>query len=141
MDKMTFRSVVTWTGQGLSSDARSGPHTIRIDEPEDLGGANSGPSPVQLLLSALGGCLVALVNTFAPVHGVEVKDVRVDVRGDLDPNGVMGTSDVRPGFSQIHYNLKIDSPSPAEKIEELTNHVVKVCPVKDTLSGIPVQAV
>lgn len=140
MANITFKSDVRWTGDGVSSDAQSGPHTIRIDEPEVLGGKNTGPNPVELLLSALGGCLVVLVNAFAPAHGVEVKDVRVDVEGDLDPDGFMGKSDVRPGFSEIRYKLEIDSPSPAEKIAALTAHVVKVCPVKDTLSGVPVKA-
>jgi uncharacterized OsmC-like protein len=140
MANITFKSDVRWTGDGVSSDAQSGPHTIRIDEPEVLGGKNTGPNPVELLLSALGGCLVVLVNAFASAHVVEVKNVRVDVEGDLDPDGFMGKSDVRPGFSEIRYKLNIDSPSPAGNIAALTAHVIKVCPVKDTLSGVPVKA-
>lgn len=140
MANITFKSDVKWTGEGVSSDAQSGPHTLRIDEPEALGGKNTGPNPVELLLSALGGCLVVLVNAFAPAHGVDVKDVKVAVEGDLDPDGFLGLSDVRPGFSAIRYTLKIDSPSPAKNIAALTEHVVRVCPVKDTLSGVPVKA-
>lgn len=140
MANITFKSDVRWTGDGVSADAQSGPHTIRIDEPEALGGKNTGPNPVELLLSALGGCLVVLVNAFAPAHGVEVKNVHVDVEGDLDPDGFMGKSDVRPGFGEIRYKLNIESPSPADQIAELTTHVVNACPVKDTLSGVPIKA-
>lgn len=140
MANITFKSDVKWSGQGVSSDAVSGPHTLRIDEPEALGGTNTGPNPVELLLSALGGCLVVLVNAFAPAHGVEVNDVSVDVEGDLDPDGFQGLSDVRPGFSEIRYKLNIDSPSPTEKVQELTEHILRACPVKDTLAGVPVKA-
>jgi len=141
MANITFKSDVKWTGRSVSSDAVSGPHTIRIDEPAALGGENTGPNPVELLLSALGGCLVVLVNAFAPAHGVEIKDVKVQVEGDLDPDGFLEKSSVRPGFSAIRYRLKIDSPSPQEKINALIEHAVRVCPVKDTLSGVPVKAV
>lgn len=141
MPIITFKSDVKWTGTGVSSDAISGPHTTRIDEPKSLGGENTGPNPVELILSGLGGCLVVLVNAFAPVHGVEIIDVEVEVNGDLDPDGFLGKSDVRPGFSEIRYNLKIDSPSSLKKIEELKEHVLKACPVKDTLTGVPVIAV
>lgn len=138
MANITFKSDVKWTGDAVSSDAQSGPHTIRIDEPEVLGGKNTGPNPVELLLSALGGCLVVLVNAFAPAHGVEVNDVSVAIEGDLDPDGFQGLSDVRPGFSEIRYKLDIDSPSPADNVAELTAHVIEACPVKDTLTGVPV---
>ncbi|QHI70057.1 OsmC family protein [Tichowtungia aerotolerans] len=140
MANITFKSDVQWSGTGVSSDAVSGPHTLRIDEPEALGGQNTGPNPVELLLSALGGCLVVLVNAFAPAHGVEINDVKVEVEGDLDPDGFQGIADVRPGFSEIRYQLVIDSPSPADKVAELTEHVLTACPVKDTLSGVPVIA-
>lgn len=138
MATITFKSDVNWTGDGVSADAQSGPHTLRIDEPEALGGKNTGPNPVELLLSALGGCLVVLSNAFAPAHGVEINGVSVDVEGDLDPDGFQGLSDVRPGFSEIRYKLNIDSPSPADKVAELIEHAVKACPVKDTLSGVPI---
>lgn len=140
MAKTTFKSEIKWTGRSVSSEAVAGSHALRIDEPEALGGEDTGPNPVELILSALGGCMVVLVNAFAPVHGVEVRDVTVDVEGDLDPDGMFGKSDVRTGFSEIRFDLKIDSPSPSEKIGDLSRHVIDVCPVKDTLAGVSVKA-
>ncbi|MDD2600561.1 MAG: OsmC family protein [Kiritimatiellae bacterium] len=138
MANMIFKSEVEWTGESLQSDARSGTHAIRIDEPEVLGGTNTGQNPVELVLSALGGCLVVLVNTFVPTHNVLIKAVSVQLEGDLDPDGFMGKVQVRPGFSAIRYALKIDSDSALEAIEALIEHAKKACPVKDTLKGVAV---
>ena len=141
MANTKFTSTVQWTGAGVSSDAIAGGHSVRIDEPQSLGGADTGQNPVQLVLSGLGGCLVVLINAFAPAHGVEITDVSVEVEGDLDADGFQGKSDVRPGFSEIRYKVNIDSPSDPAKIAALRDHAAKVCPVKDTLTGVPIKDV
>lgn len=141
MANMVFKSKVNWTGAGLQSDAVAGPHTVRMDEPEALGGSNTGQNPVELVLSALGGCMVVLANAFAPAHGVTIKDVQVEVEGDLDPNGFMGKAPVRPGFSAIRYKLHVDSDSDADSVAALVKQVESSCPVKDTLAGVSVSSV
>lgn len=138
MANMVFKSDIDWTGTGLQSDAKSGKNAVRIDEPEALGGTNTGQNPVELLLSALGGCLVVLVNAFAPGHDVIVKDVHVKVEGDLDPDGFMGKAAVRAGFSAIRYKLDVESDSDPAAVAALIQHAEDSCPVKDTLSGVPV---
>jgi uncharacterized OsmC-like protein len=129
---------VSWTGTSTQCDAVSGTHTVRIDEPPALGGTNTGMNPVELLLSSLGGCLIVLVHSFASTYEVDVKGVSVDVEGDLDPDGFMGRAPVRAGFSEIRYKVNVDSDSDPEKIAALIAHAENSCPIKDTLSGVPV---
>lgn len=80
-----------------------------------------------------------LITSFASKFQVEIKDVIINVEGDLDLDGFTGKNPaVRPGFQQIRYNINIDSPSPKVNIQQLLEHIEKIGPVKDTLSGVPI---
>ena len=139
MANNVFKSTVHWDGQGLQCTGDVRGKKIIIDEPAELGGADMGPSPVEYILAALGGCLNILITSFADKYQVEINHVTIHVEGDLDPDGFMGKNPaVRPGFQQIRYNIKIDSPSPQVHVQQLLEHVKSICPVKDTLSGVPV---
>jgi len=138
MAKMTFRASTAWTGKGLHVVSKARGFEVSMDEPESLGGTNVGMNPVELLLSALGGCLAVLVPAFAAEQGLQIDDVTVGLEGDLDPDGYMGKAPVRPGFQDIRVTVNVASPEPREKIEELIELVFERCPVKDTLRGVPV---
>lgn len=141
MPQTTFSSQTIWSGQKVKSTAHLRDHRVTIDEPESLGGTDSGPNPVELVLAALGGCINVLVTSFAGIYEVELKKVQVDVEGDLDSDGLLEKNPaVRPGFQEIRYRIQIDSPSPQGRIQALIEHVERVCPVKDTLKGVPVKA-
>lgn len=52
-------------------------HTLKGDEPESFGGANTGPAPYDFLLAALGECTAMTVRWYAiqqkwPLEKVEV---------------------------------------------------------------------
>lgn len=138
MAKITFRGTTRWSGESLYVTSEFRGFEVAMDEPQSLGGTNRAMNPVELLLSALGGCIAILVPAFAAEQGLQIDDVTVSLEGDLDPDGYMGKAPVRPGFQDIRVKVNVDSSEPREKIEELIKLVFERCPVKDTLSGVPV---
>lgn len=136
MATVTFKSDVNWKGEGVASIADLNGKKIIIDEPENLGGKDEGPNPVEYILGALGGCINVLVTSFADQFNVVVEDVQVHIEGDLDPDGFLGKNpNVRKGYEEIRYSVELKSPSNKEDIDALLEHVDKNCPVKDTLEG------
>lgn len=72
--------VVTVSGDadGFAQEITAGAHHLRGDEPASEGGTDSGPTPYDLLLAALGSCTSMTVAMYArrkqwPLTGVTVR--------------------------------------------------------------------
>jgi putative redox protein len=69
---------VTETRQGRFQQAvKLGPHSLLADEPREAGGLDSGPSPYDLLLAALGTCTAMTVRLYAEHKGLALDQVSV----------------------------------------------------------------
>ncbi|MDT0308348.1 OsmC family protein [Streptomyces sp. DSM 44917] len=70
--------VATSEGPEYHVDIRAARHALAADEPESEGGADTGPTPVGLLLSAVGSCTAITLRMYAgrkdwPLAGVRVR--------------------------------------------------------------------
>ncbi len=70
--------VVQGDASALAQRIQAGPHCFAADEPLQLGGEDTGPSPYQLLLGALGSCTAITITMYArrkewPLEGVTVR--------------------------------------------------------------------
>jgi putative redox protein len=71
---------VVETGQGkFQVMVQSGPHRMLADEPEDVGGLDSGPSPYGYLSAALGACTVMTLRMYAERKGIEIGRIGIQV--------------------------------------------------------------
>jgi putative redox protein len=59
---------------------RLGHHVVPCDEPAARGGADSGPSPVGLLLAALAGCTSITLRMYADRKGWDLGQVKVSLK-------------------------------------------------------------
>jgi putative redox protein len=76
---MTTRIVSVAEGRRLTRAVTIGTHTLTSDEPEPLSD-DSGPTPGELLLAALGSCTSMAVRALADRHGWRLDRIDVAVR-------------------------------------------------------------
>jgi putative redox protein len=67
---------------GLPQEIEIGEHRLLADEPMAVGGEDTGPTPYQLLLAALGSCVSMTVSLYAKRKGWPLEGVEVRLRHD-----------------------------------------------------------
>ncbi|NDK88755.1 OsmC family protein [Gordonia desulfuricans] len=138
--RTTWAARVQWN-RAFASQARvRGFDPIASDEPAGLGGADTAPNPVEQLLGALGNCLAVGYAANATVAGIELKDLRVDVKGDVDLTVFLGLGEGHAGFDSVTATVTIDSDAPREQLEALHAKVQASSPVGHTIGNrVPVE--
>jgi len=114
---------------------QSGRFRMVIDEPENMGGTDEGPSPVQVLLMALAGCLNVTGHEVARQRGMKLNKLKINIEGDMNACNFMGCSfEERAGFQQIKVHLKPAFENTTEDdIESWARETEARCPVTDNI--------
>jgi putative redox protein len=101
----------------------NGRHVIITDEPEHLGGTDTGPAPHELLPATLASCISTMVALYAQRHEWPLPGLRVDVVYDdkSDPRRFDVTLHLPDGLS-------------GEQVTRL-QRVADTCPVRRALQG------
>lgn len=137
----TWRASVAWKG-GFASEAKVRDFApVRSDEPISLGGGDTAANPVEQLLGALGNCLAVGYAANATGLGIEIKDLSIDLEGDLDLHTFLGLNpNGNAGYDTIRVSVALDSDATPEQLTQLHQQVVGTSPVGHTLSrAVPVQ--
>ena len=109
---------------------------VVVDEPEDLGGKDSAPTPVEYILVGYAGCLNVMVNMIAKEMGVIIKNLEINITGDINPEKLLGISNKeRAGFKSLNIQLDIKSNASKNMLQKLLNQVKERCPVNDNLAN------
>ena len=104
-----------------------------------VGGPGLGACSGDLLLGALAACAQLTCQMVAAAMEVPVRSVEVEVEGDLDLQGTLGTDrDARVGFEAIRLHFVLDAPeATAEQLEALLARADRYCVVLQTLVAPP----
>jgi uncharacterized OsmC-like protein len=129
-----WQASVQWDGGFRSSASIREFPQLASDEPAALGGTDTGPNPVEQVLAALGNCLAVGYAANATAAGIELRDIRIDLEGDLDLHTFLGLREGNAGYSGISVKVHIDSDASPEQLAELHDKVTGTSPVGHTLS-------
>lgn len=108
--------------------------SIEVDEPEDLGGTDAAPNPVEYLLAGYAGCLNVVIQLVAEESAINIKQLNIDIEGDINPKRFLGVSnEERAGYKELVVNINIDADATDAAVKELIEEVKRRCPVNDNL--------
>jgi putative redox protein len=109
----------------LTHDVKAGDHAITVDEPQDAGGQDLGPSPQELLAAALASCTAVTMEMYAKRKHWDVNGLTVDCRYTPAERGC-------PTRFELIYTMPAHLEE--EQVERLMVIAAK-CPVHRTLEG------
>lgn len=146
--QFTWRADCTWMHGTHSSSTISGffglgaeqarekSFRIESDHPEVFAAHDNAPTPVEIVLSGLAGCLTAGVAAVAQRRGIQLHSVKATVEGDMDIAGILGIdADVRNGFSAIRVTFDVDADATADEIKALVAQSQKRSAVFDIITN------
>jgi uncharacterized OsmC-like protein len=108
----------------------SGAFNWDADLPAPLGGGGLAPSPTAYLLGALAACAVVFTkDTLGPQLGIHLDDVSATARCTADSRGLLGMEGAIPDLEQIELEIRVSSPEPPEKTDELQRVWLERCPI------------
>lgn len=79
----TLRAIVR-LGEGFAADGSIRQHRVRFDVPARTGGADTGPTPEETVLDALGACTAMTLAMYGRRKGWDVAGITVDVAMNAD---------------------------------------------------------
>jgi uncharacterized OsmC-like protein len=126
-------AVVHGSAEGFRQEVTVAGHRLVVDEPRELGGSDTGPSPYDLLISALGACTSMTLSLYARRKQWPLESVTVRLRhskihaidcADCDTKGGM--------LDGIERDVELHGDLSAEQRAQLLE-IANKCPVHKTL--------
>lgn len=112
-----------------------GPHQILADEPVAVGGADTGPGPYDLLLSALGACTSMTMRMYADRKSLPVDRITVTLTHNKVHAKDCAECETREGLiDQIDRAISIEGALDADQRQRLME-IADKCPVHRTLKS------
>ena len=123
-----FATTIVTHLDGVRFDAHIRGHHITLDQPLGVGGSGGGdhgPTPLELLGAAIGGCVALYVKQFCQARAIPYEGIRVEVR----ENKVRNPSRITDFIVDVRLPAEVSG-----KNAGLIEQVARSCPVYNTLA-------
>jgi uncharacterized OsmC-like protein len=136
MEKGDVRSVVVrGSAAGFAQEIHAGAHRLHADEPVSAGGTDTGPSPYDLLLAALGACTSMTVAMYARRKAWPLEEVTVHLRHSRIHAADCVECETKEGMlDRIERDIHFAGPLTHEQRFKLLE-IANKCPVHRTLTS------
>jgi len=107
-----------------ASTARVRGHELTMDRPQAKGGRNQGPMGGEALLMGLAGCFMSNLLAAAKARGIELRDARAEIAGEL--------ADAPARYIKVNMTVSAQC-EPAGELPKLVVIAERGCLVANTL--------
>ena len=118
------------------TEVEAGPHKWVLDEPVDVGGGGEGPTPYDMLASALGACTAMTLQFYAKREKIPLEGVDVTVTHDRQHAKDCADCTTQQGYIhrfKVELLLHGDQLTPEHREKLLM--IAGRCPVAKTLQS------
>jgi uncharacterized OsmC-like protein len=135
-EEITSADVIVWSeGSTFAQQIVAGRHRFTGDEPESAGGSDTGPSPYDFLLAALGSCTSMTVGKYARKKNWPLERVTVWLRHSKIYAADCSECETREGMlDRIERDVRFDGPLSTDQRSRLIE-IANMCPVHRTLTS------
>ncbi len=102
---------------------------VIIDEPEERGGTNLGPTPTEAAMTALIACTNVIGHKNAKRLGVDLGTVTIDAACQFDRRGVLMQEEIDIPFPAVTLTVKCDTTASLEELQAVGVETAKYCAI------------
>ncbi|MGH1518699.1 OsmC family protein [Chryseobacterium sp. JK1] len=129
------KTKITAENQCVGSTEIQKDFIFNIDEPVELLGSNSYPTPQDYLFGGLAGCMMVGFVVGASERNIILESVKLTIKGNLN---LLGFLNIDPkasvGFEKIEFNFEVNGNGSQKDYDEIIAHVQQFSPNYRTIS-------
>jgi uncharacterized OsmC-like protein len=127
--------IVRGSATGFAQEIQIGSHRLTADEPVSFGGTETGPSPYDLLLAALGSCTSMTISLYARRKRWPLEEVTVFLSHSKIYAADCAECETREGkIDRVEREIQLGGALTAEQRSKLME-IADKCPVHRTLTS------
>lgn len=136
MNKILQETVVTETRDGqFTQKIMIGNHVLIADEPIINGGQDTGPSPYDFLLAALGSCTSMTLRMYSKLKKFPLEKITVRLKHEkIHTDDCIGCENSGSKIDQIERLIELEGALTEEQRTQLLE-IANKCPVHRTLTS------